>query len=89
MPIRRTGKTFSGFYWVFFPKNTEIAGQSTLEYLSSEAPHCDHNVLDQTKLAKQCVWVETKMEAIQHAANDEALAIKQLIRDIPIGGGRY
>jgi len=60
-----------------------------LEYLSSEAPHCDHNVLDQTKLAKQCVWVETKMEAIQHAANDEALAIKQLIRDIPIGGGRY
>lgn len=65
-------KTFSGFYWVFFPKNTEMAGQSTLEYLSSEAPHFDYNVLDQTTLAKQFVLVETKLEAIQHNA------IKQL-----------
>lgn len=49
-----------------------MAGQSTLEYLSSEAPHFDYNVLDQTTLAKQFVLVETKLEAIQHNA------IKQL-----------
>ena len=70
-----------------FPKNIEMAGQSVLEYLASESPQFDYNVLDQTKLAKQFALMMTKLEATQHTAKDVVFAIKQLTNDIPKGVG--
>ena len=70
-----------------FPKITEMAGQSMLEYLAHEAPNFEFNVLDQTKLVKQFVLVETTLDTINHDANDMAFAIRQLTNDITKGIG--
>ena len=41
--------------------------------------------LDQTTLAKQLVVIESRLEASQLTANDQASAIRQCINDIIIG----
>ena len=44
-------------------------------------------MLDQTKLVKQFVLVETKLDTINHDANDMVFAIRQLTNDITKGIG--
>ena len=53
--------------------------------MAHESPNFDFNVLDQNKLVKQFVLVETKLDTINHDANDMTFAIRQLTNDITKG----